>query len=75
MASLVDSSLFVYHSGSTILYLLLYVDDIIITGNASNQITYLISALSATFDLKDLGPLNYFLGIKIIPTKCGFTLS
>ena len=75
VASLADSSLFVYQSGSTILYLLLYVDDIIITGNASNQITYLISALSATFDLKDLGPLNYFLGIKIIPTKCGFTLS
>ena len=75
MASLADSSLFVYQSGSTILYLLLYVDDIIITGNASNQITYHISALSATFDLKDLGPLNYFLGIQITPTKYGLTLS
>ena len=75
VASLVDSSLFVYHSGSTILYLLLYVDDIIITGNTSNQITYLISTLGATFDLKDLGPLNYFLGIQITPTKYGLTLS
>ena len=75
VASLADSSLLVYQSGSTILYLLLYVDDIIITGNASNQITYLISALSATFDLKDLGPLNYFLGIQITPTKYGLTLS
>ena len=35
----------------------------------------LLSALSATFDLKDLGPLNYFLGIQITPTKYGLTLS
>ena len=75
VVSLANSSLFVYHLGSTILYLLLYVDDIIITGNASKQIAYLISALSATFDLKDLGPLNYFLGIQITPTKYGLTLS
>ena len=34
VASLVDSSLFVYHVGSTVLYLLLYVDDIIIIGSA-----------------------------------------
>ena len=75
VVSLANSSLFVYHLGSTILYLLLYVDDIIITGNASKQIAYLISALRATFDLKDLGPLNYFLGIQITPTKYGLTLS
>ena len=53
----------------------MYVDDIIITGNAPTQIAYLISTLNATFDLKDLGPLNYFLGIQITPTKYGLTLS
>ena len=75
VASLADSSLFVYHAGSTVLCLLLYVDDIIIIGSAPTQIAYLISTLSATFDLKDLGPLNYFLGIQITPTKYGLTLS
>ena len=75
VASLADSTLFVYHAGSTVLYLLLYVDDIIIIGSAPTQIAYLISTLSATFDLKDLGPLNYFLGIQITPTKYGLTLS
>ena len=75
VASLADSSLFFYHAGSTVLYLLLYVDDIIIIGSAPTQIAYLISTLSATFDLKDLGPLNYFLGIQITPTKYGLTLS
>ena len=35
VASMVDSSLFVYSSNHTIIYLLLYVDDIIVTGNDS----------------------------------------
>ena len=64
-ASVVDSSLFIFHSHGTIIYLLLYVDDIIVTGNNSTQISHLIATLSLVFELKDLGPLNYFLGIQI----------
>ena len=59
------SSLFVYNSDHTIIYLLLYVDDIIVTGNDSTQIHNLITALGQVFELKDLGPLTYFLGIQI----------
>ena len=73
IASLVDSSLFIDHNSHTTIYLLLYVDDIIITGN-DPQISYLITALSTTFELKDLGALSYFLGIQIVPTKFGLTL-
>ena len=58
IASLVDSSLFIYHFSHTIIYLLVYVDDIIITGNSSTHISNLIQALSHTFDLKDLGSLH-----------------
>ena len=72
--SLADPSLFIYHYDHTTIYLLLYVADIIITGNDSTQISHLITALSHTFELKDLGALSYFLGIQIIPTRCGLTI-
>jgi hypothetical protein len=64
-ASMVDPSLFVFRNGSTFLYLLLYVDDIILTGNNPAVVTSLITALASTFELKDLGPLRYFLGLQI----------
>jgi len=69
-----DSSLFVYHSHQTIIYLLVYVDDIIITSNSSSQVSHLVIALRKVFELKDLGALSYFLGIQILPSKFGLTL-
>ena len=54
-----------FRNGSTFLYLLLYVDDIILTGNNPVAVTSLITALASTFKLKDLGPLRYFLGLQI----------
>lgn len=63
MASLVDSSLFILHSGSVRIFLLIYVDDIIITGPNDALIRSLITKLQQEFPLKDLGPLHFFLGI------------
>ena len=74
-ASMANSSIFIFHSTSTIIYLLLYVDDIIITGNNSKHISHLIAALSAIFDLKDLGFLHYFLGIQITRTQFGLFIT
>ena len=65
IASTADPSLFVFHSKNAILYLLLYVDDIIITGTSPTLITDLISTLQNTFELKDLGPIHYFLGLQL----------
>ena len=62
-ASTADPSLFVFRNGSTFLYLLLYVDEIILTGNNPAAFTSLITAFASTFELKDLGPLRYFLGL------------
>lgn len=74
IASLADFSLFIYHNSHITIFLLLYVDDIIITGNDPPQISHLITALNIAFKLKDLGALSYFLGIQIVPTKFGQTL-
>ncbi|XP_050248578.1 uncharacterized mitochondrial protein AtMg00810-like [Quercus robur] len=69
-----NSSLFVFDSHQTIIYLLVYVDDIIITSNSSSQVSHLVIALSKAFELKDLGALSYFLGIQIVPSRFGLTL-
>lgn len=49
------------HNGPAITLVLVYVDDIIITGNHSSFITTLIRQLSSKFAMKDLGDLHYFL--------------
>ncbi|XP_026452652.1 uncharacterized protein LOC113353177 [Papaver somniferum] len=48
------------------MYLLLYVDDIILTGSSGMLLNSLISSLSPEFKMKDLGSLHYFLGIEIV---------
>lgn len=75
IASYADPSLFILHTSTVILYLLFYVDDIIITRNGPTHITRLVSQLQSTFGLKNLGTLNYFLGIQITPTTYGLQLT
>ena len=60
-----DSSLFLHTSTSGIVILLVYVDDIIITGTDCGLITKLQQRLHATFHMKDLGQLTYFLGLEV----------
>lgn len=55
--------------------MLIYVDDIIVSGNSETAITNLIATLSQRFSLKDLGDLSYFLGIEVLRTLQGFHLS
>lgn len=70
-----DPSLFIYATGSVKLYLLLYVDGIIITGNSLEVVDQLISNLSFSFNMKDMGALYYFLGISITRSTSELTLS
>ena len=60
-----DSSLFLHASTSGIVILLVYVDDIIITGNDCGLITKLQQLLHVTFHMKNLGQLTYFLGLEV----------
>ncbi|XP_021979971.1 uncharacterized mitochondrial protein AtMg00810-like [Helianthus annuus] len=63
-----DNSLFTYHHGGDIAYLLIYVDDIILTTSSDSLRLKLMGSLAAEFAMKDLGPLSYFLGITVTRT-------
>lgn len=58
-----------------ILLLLVYVDDIVITGSNLLLVAQVISDLQSTFALKDLGELNYFLGIQVTKNPASLPLS
>ncbi|EOX98920.1 Cysteine-rich RLK (RECEPTOR-like protein kinase) 8 [Theobroma cacao] len=59
-----DTSLFVYTHGDSIMYFLVYVDDLFITGSSSVLVRKFIDTLSGQFLVKDLGYLHHFLGVK-----------
>lgn len=61
-----ESSLFFRHIDTEILILLIYVDDILITGSDTSPVNSFISHLSNTFALRDLGTLSYFLGVEAL---------
>ncbi|KAM2196223.1 hypothetical protein ACFX1R_030129 [Malus domestica] len=60
-----DTSLFVKHDGVDVIALLLYVDNIILTGSNPIKVQAVITELGDVFDLKDMGKLSYFLGLQI----------
>ncbi|XP_057494217.1 uncharacterized mitochondrial protein AtMg00810-like [Actinidia eriantha] len=50
-----------------------YVDDIIITGDDATGIVQIKHGLRRSFDIKDLGPLRYFLGFEVARTSQGIS--
>lgn len=70
-----DTSLFILHHEFSIISLLVYVDDVIITGNNNTLIQHIIRTLSSQFALKDLGMLTYFLDVEIKYFIAGIFLS
>lgn len=70
-----DPSLFVLHQAEQVAYLLLYVDDIVLTASSSGLLQQIQHQLLAEFSTKDLGPLHYFLGIQVTRDSTGFFLS
>ena len=65
MASHYDSVLFLRRTDKGTILLLLYVDDIIITGDDLSDIQELKDFLRQQFEIKDPGHLSYFLGLEI----------
>ncbi|GJR14669.1 ribonuclease H-like domain-containing protein [Tanacetum coccineum] len=70
-----DASLYVFHRGSDIAYLLLYVDNIVLTASSTALLQRIITVLHGEFAMTDLGSLNYFLGISAQRSSSGLFLS
>ena len=61
-----DALLFVQSSSDHTIYVLVYVDDIVTTGNSVDEINCFVQLLHNKFALTDMGELHYFLGIEVI---------
>ncbi|XP_056695762.1 uncharacterized mitochondrial protein AtMg00810-like [Spinacia oleracea] len=70
-----DYSLFTKQEGVNFTAILVYVDDLVITGNNMVSISAAKTFLSSQFHMKDLGELRYFLGLEVDRPKEGIFLS
>jgi hypothetical protein len=61
-----DATLFVNKVGKNVVYLVVYVDDMLITCNNENYIASIKKKFKKGFEMKDLGHLHYYLSIEII---------
>ncbi|RVW47408.1 Retrovirus-related Pol polyprotein from transposon RE1 [Vitis vinifera] len=70
-----DHTLFLKKQHGKITALIVYVDDMVVTGNDPEERKALQNYLSREFEMKDLGPLKYFLGIEVSRSSEGIFLS
>ncbi|KAF5467582.1 hypothetical protein F2P56_011820 [Juglans regia] len=69
-------TMFYRHTGGDkVAILIVYVDDIILTGDDSNELERLKKILAKEFEIKDLGNLKYFLGMEFARSKKGIFVS
>jgi histone deacetylase 1/2 len=74
-ASKADTSLFYFNKGSVTVFVLVYVDDIIVVSSKSEATLGLLHELKKEFALKDLRDLHYFLGMEVTKVRDGIILS
>ncbi|KAK4387417.1 Retrovirus-related Pol polyprotein from transposon RE1 [Sesamum angolense] len=70
-----DHCLFIKHSDSSFLALLVYVDDILLTGSSTTDIDVVKTYLDRLFTIKDLGPAKYFLGLQLARSDHGLLVT
>jgi hypothetical protein len=70
-----DHTMFIKRGTDTIAVLIVYVDDIIMTGNDVEEIQTLKSRLAQEFEIKDLGSMRYFLGMEVARSDKGIFIS
>jgi hypothetical protein len=70
-----DTSLFFLRNKQVIMFILVYVDDIIVASSSQDATMCLLRNLEKDFALKDLGDLHYFMGIEVTKVKDGILLT
>jgi hypothetical protein len=70
-----NTSLFYFRKGDIVMFILIYVDDIIVMSSKQEAVPALLRDLQEEFALKDLGELHYFLGIEVNKCADGIILS
>jgi hypothetical protein len=70
-----DTSLFYYNKNGISMFILIYVDDIIVASSTKEAMTALLKDLKKDFSLKDLGELHYFLVIEVNKVQDGLILT
>jgi histone deacetylase 1/2 len=75
ITSAADTSLFIFRRDGVTIYMLVYVDDIVIASSTVAAADRLLQQLQHSFPVKDLGPLNYFLGIEVTRNSGGISLT
>eukprot|EP00253_Pinus_taeda_P013207 PITA_13207 len=70
-----DNTVYTKKVGNSLIILVLYVDDLILTGSDPNLINHVKSSLKQKFEMTDLGHLHYFLGLQVLQSKEGISLS
>jgi hypothetical protein len=68
-----DATLFVKKVGKIVVYLVVYVDDLFITGNDENYIASIKKELKKGSEMIDLGHLHYYLGIEVIQIQSTYS--
>ena len=73
--STTDTSLFMLCRPDITMYLLVYVDDIILVSSSMPAADRLVQGLRSEFAVKDLGPLHFFLGLEVSAVPRGLALT
>ena len=70
-----DHSVFYRHWNVGCIYLVVYVDDIVLIGSDHHDIFQIKQHICHNFQIKDLGKLRYFLGIEVAQSNHGIVIS
>ena len=70
-----DPNVYTNKVGSHLIILVLYVDDLILTGSDSKLLHHVKTSLKKKFEMTDLGFLHYFLGLQVLQTNEGIFIS